>query len=657
MNEQDKNREELIYELQKLREENDKFRQSYESSTAELKKAEEALRSYRLLFENNLDALLLTEPTGSIISVNMATCKMFGRTAEDICQIGRSGIIDTSEPRFKNALEERTRTGSFSGELTGIRIDGTKFPVEVSSTLFTDHDGKWRTSTIIRDITERKLSEKALQKSEKQWRKLVQTLPDYVALYDRDGKYLFLNRFAKGFSKKDIEGKTYTDLLDDESKPIYEQAFNTAKQTNSTQYIEHIAFGDNSNMRNYESYFVPIFQHEEFVNMMVIARDITERKQTEEAIIRSKQQYDELVSIIPVGVYILRTKPDDTFALEYASPKMAEILDLSVESLLAHNENIFKAIHPDDLESFARLNLEGIQLNRPFDWKGRAVIKGNVRWLHISSVPKQQENGDNLWHGLVVDITDQMSDEEEIKNKNKKLQELNATKDKFFSIIAHDLRTPFNSFLGLTQIMAEDLPSLTMAQVQGIAVTMSKSATNLYRLLENLLHWARMQQGAIPFHPKTVQLRPIIDESIEMIQGIAKSKRIDIATNIPDGVAIFADTNLLQTVIRNLVSNAVKFTSKGGKVTLMAKATNDKNIEISIQDTGIGMDQALVGNLFQIDIQTSRKGTEGEPSTGLGLILCKEFVEKHGGKIWAESEEGKGSVFTFVIPGNTRLST
>ena len=385
---------------------------------------------------------------------------------------------------------------------------------------------------------------------------------------------------------------------------------------------------------------------------LLIAIDITDRKLVEAEVLKSKQQYDNLVAQIPVGVYVLKTKPDYTFKLEYVSPVMAGILDLSVERLLADTETIFKAIHPDDVEEVFRLNLEGIKLKRPFDWKGRVVVKGVVRWVHLSSLPQQQENGDILWHGLIVDITEQIRDEAEIKKQNEKLQELNATKDKFFSIIAHDLKSPFSSFLGLTQIMAEELPNLTMLQVQEIAVSMSKSAANLYRLLENLLQWSRMQQGTIKFNPEPVQLQPILTESIEMIQESAKSKSIEIATDVPDGLAVFADADMLQTVIRNLVSNAVKFTPKGGKVNLSAKIAEDKKIEISICDTGIGMRQTMIENLFRIDIQTSRKGTDGEPSTGLGLILCKEFIEKHGGKIWVESEVEKGSTFYFTLPSN-----
>ncbi len=244
----------------------------------------------------------------------------------------------------------------------------------------------------------------------------------------------------------------------------------------------------------------------------------------------------------------------------------------------------------------------------------------------------------------------------ELKKQRKELQELNATKDKFFSIIAHDLRGPFNGFLGLTQLMAEELENLTSEEIKDFTLSMRNSAADMFRLLENLLEWARMQQGLITFNKQVDQLAPIVDESIAIILEPAKIKGIEINLDIPADITVFADRNILQTVVRNIVSNAVKFTPKGGKIKVSAKATNHNNVEISIEDTGIGMSSKMIDDLFRLDVQTNRKGTEGEPSSGLGLILCKDFIEKHGGKIWVESEEGKGSIFLFTIPNNNPLS-
>jgi signal transduction histidine kinase len=279
--------------------------------------------------------------------------------------------------------------------------------------------------------------------------------------------------------------------------------------------------------------------------------------------------------------------------------------------------------------------------------------EGNTIILLTNKMPLRNSMGEIYGIlGTSMNVTDLIAAVQEIKLKNEELQKLNAEKDKFFSIIAHDLRSPFSGLLGLTQIMAEELPDLTMAEIQNIAVRMRNSATNLFSLLENLLLWARMRQGLIPFNPEIIQLHKIALESIAMMVEPANIKGIEIVNDIPIDLNVFADSNALQNIIRNLVSNAVKFTPIGGKISLSAKATADKSIEISIKDSGIGLSNAMIENLFRLDVQTYRKGTEGESSSGLGLLLCKEFIEKHGGKIWVESEEGKGSTFHFVIPSN-----
>jgi signal transduction histidine kinase len=237
-----------------------------------------------------------------------------------------------------------------------------------------------------------------------------------------------------------------------------------------------------------------------------------------------------------------------------------------------------------------------------------------------------------------------------LRRQSIELQELNVTKDKFFSIIAHDLRGPMGGFMGLTDLLTEELSNMSMAEIQEFLGSMRESATNLFKLLENLLQWARVQQGGIIFNRERVLFRPIVIESLELIRESAKKKGITIISDISEELEVFADSNLLQTVIRNLVSNAVKFSARGGTVNISAKTTEDDSVEISVKDMGIGMNREMIETLFRIDVKNGRPGTEGEQSTGLGLLLCKEYIEKHGGHIRVESEVGKGSVFTFNIP-------
>ena len=269
-----------------------------------------------------------------------------------------------------------------------------------------------------------------------------------------------------------------------------------------------------------------------------------------------------------------------------------------------------------------------------------------TRWFEIRIVNSSQKEV----LAISRDITDRKHAEQEINNKNLELSKSLAEKDKFFSIIAHDLRSPFNTFLGFTEVMDEELDKLSKDQVQNMIQMLRKSAVNLFQLLENLLEWSRMQRGLINYSPVSYTLAPIIETYIQHVSESANKKGVTINTVIPENLTVFADKNMLGSIIRNLASNAVKFTPRGGKINISARLSINSEVEISIKDTGIGMTKTMVESLFQFESKTNREGTEGEPSSGLGLALCKDFIEKHNGILSVESEVGIGSTFYFTLP-------
>lgn len=226
------------------------------------------------------------------------------------------------------------------------------------------------------------------------------------------------------------------------------------------------------------------------------------------------------------------------------------------------------------------------------------------------------------------------------------LRQSNMEKDKLFSIIAHDLRSPFNSILGFTEEMAKG--QIEMEDIPKVSLAINNSARNLFNLLENLLEWSRMKRGMIPFEPELLPFKALIIKSIESMAEATFKKEIEVSYKIPSDIQVTGDIHMIETVMRNLISNAIKFTPKKGKIEILAQNTNH-HVEIKVKDSGIGMNHEMVDNLFQSGA-FNRKGTEGESSSGLGLIICKDFVEKHGGRIWVESEEGKGSTFHFILP-------
>ena len=242
-----------------------------------------------------------------------------------------------------------------------------------------------------------------------------------------------------------------------------------------------------------------------------------------------------------------------------------------------------------------------------------------------------------------------LSQKEELVEMNNKLYELNASKDKFFSIIAHDLKNPFNTILGLSELLKDEIKSGNLETIDEYSGMIYNSTVQTLRLLENLLEWANSQRGKISFNPVPINLRELSNEEFGTLNDMAIKKNIELKNSFNDNLTIIADKNMIKTVLRNLISNAIKFTHKNGKVEIKSMIINNQ-VEISVSDSGIGMTKETSAKLFRIDANLSICGTENEKGTGLGLFLCKEFVEKHGGKIWVESEYGKGSVFKLVLP-------
>jgi signal transduction histidine kinase len=232
---------------------------------------------------------------------------------------------------------------------------------------------------------------------------------------------------------------------------------------------------------------------------------------------------------------------------------------------------------------------------------------------------------------------------------NKQLKESNNTKDKFFNIIAHDLKSPFASILGFSEMLMEHRKTLENDKIEMFAKVIYDSSKQAYDLLGNLLMWAQSQKGNISFYPEAFCFNNIALENINLLEQQAIKKNLILFSTINDDLQVFADKNMMKTIVRNLLSNAIKFTPSGGKIIVEAIPSPDY-VEIIITDTGIGIPENIINKLFRIDTNITTEGTEHEKGTGLGLILCKEFVEKHGGKIWAESIIKEGSTFHFTIP-------
>jgi signal transduction histidine kinase len=238
-----------------------------------------------------------------------------------------------------------------------------------------------------------------------------------------------------------------------------------------------------------------------------------------------------------------------------------------------------------------------------------------------------------------------------ITEYSQKLQIANTTKDKFFSIIAHDLKNPFNTLIGFSEILKNSFDELTEDEVYENLNIIHSTSKNGYVLLDNLLQWAQTQTNQIKFNPELIRLKSAIQECIDGIENQSQFKDIEIVNKVLNNHTIIGDINQIKTIVRNLISNAIKYTTRNGLILVKSEIVGE-NMQISVKDTGVGIPESDLKNLFQLDRIFSTPGTNQEKGSGLGLVLCKEFVEMHGGKIWAESMEGNGSEFIFTIPIN-----
>lgn len=238
----------------------------------------------------------------------------------------------------------------------------------------------------------------------------------------------------------------------------------------------------------------------------------------------------------------------------------------------------------------------------------------------------------------------------ELKQKNAQLHELNASKDKLFSIISHDLRSPFQALLGYSQLLEETIETASKDEIKSDIKRLQKTVEQLYALLENLLTWSTIQRGIIKYHLEEVELDKVVESNLELFTPKAEQKQITLKNSITKGLIVYADSNMVNTILRNLISNALKFTPAGGIVEILTQPYHETDIEITVSDSGIGIKPEDISKLFRIDMQYTNTGTDGEQGTGLGLNLCKDLIEKNGGTIWLESEVGKGTNFKFTLP-------
>jgi PAS domain S-box-containing protein len=373
-----------------------------------------------------------------------------------------------------------------------------------------------------------------------------------------------------------------------------------------------------------------------------IARHIGEalfRKKIEVALRESEERYRLLSDLTMEGVVLHKGG-----IVRDVNVAMAKGLGYGREELLGKNL-LELVIHQDDRE----IVLANIIKDYAAPYIVRCVKKnGEVIFTEIEA-RNFEAQGELLRVAAVRDVTEKKKSQDALLESRERLQQALSEKDRFFSIIAHDLKSPMSGLLSLSRMFAEDAENWTLKELREISGKLHKSAERVFDLLENLLEWARMQQGLIEYSPTECRLTDIVDANMHFLTSVAEQKHIVLESHVPTDLTAWLDPSMISTVLRNLLSNAIKFTKKEGKVEVRAEQQGAL-IEVGVHDDGIGMDQKMLSRLFSLDQRTSRPGTEGESSTGLGLMLCKDFIEKHGGEIRVESRSEQGTSVFFTLP-------
>ena len=653
MNLTDKTKEELIMEVLELQHSinslNDKINSDISFKELSGQKEGKYQELYRKAYLTSHDSININRLSdGRYVSVNESFTKIYGYTEDDV--IGKTSLeinIWSNIEERKLMLDELKFHGEVKDHEAGFISKNGSVIIGLISALLLDLDGEPHILTIIRDITIQKRAEEALAKEQFLIYALMNNLTDHVYFKDMESKFIRNNKaHALSFGLEDpaqIVGKSDFDFFEEKAaSQAFEDEQTIIKTGEPILKEEKLTRKDRSDAW-FSAIKMPLKDSEgNIIGTFGISREITDRKRIEfesHALfeiaegITVTDNLDELLSLIHASLakvvyaenFFIALYNNETGLFNF--PYFVDKIDTTPEpSSLGKSCSayVFRTVKPllltqkifDDLVSQNEVELVGpnspswigIPLQTPSKVIGVMVLQHYEKENIYSE--KDAKFLTSIANQIGISIDRKMR-EDEIRLKNDLLQALNAEKDKFFSIIAHDLRGPLSAFVDATQIITEEIQTLSLEDIKDITDSMKTSATNIYSLLENLLEWSRLRRGALDFVPERFNLKMKTKASIEVLNESARKKGTTIEIIIPDNLEILADSHMYETIIRNLVSNAIKFSPTGSKVRVEAGINTDYSTEIKISDSGIGMTPELKSKLFQINEKTSRPGTDG----------------------------------------------
>ena len=636
---------ELIAELKRLRNENKALRQNVER--------------HRLYFANAKSPYLLIEDM-IIVDCNLLAAKLFDSEADDI--IGKSFLslsnrIQAESEAADFQIMENMKRAALRGKhwfnWRFVNEYGVEFTHDLCLTVVM-HNNKFLFVCEFVNYTETDYESNNLSGHNSS---ILDNIEDLYYATDADWKLQIVSSNVEEFT-----GWTKQEIIGQEVSKLY---FNPAEQkelelvlAEDKKVVDYeIKLRNKNGMRYFGSISARYITDENnnFVGVNGTIRDITFRKEVDNIIDDSRKRYQLLAENIFDVIMVLDI---EEYLIQYVSPSIINLTGYSIEETMLHN--LSDLLTPESFELLkdaveVRLGMynhgDTSDDSKVYEWQ-QLCKDGSVIWVEatLTFIEDYEVSGINLIC-VFRNIEQRKAIEKQINEKTQLLEITNSTKDKFFSIIAHDLKNPLSGFRDISSMLYDNYDVFDEQKRKECILMIKNSSTSVFQLLENLLEWSRSQRGMITYHPEEVNLFFIAHNCVELLTLSAEKKSIELINSVPIFANVFADSNLLTTVIRNIMSNSIKFTPSGGKIEIGIGNSSDKNFAtIFVRDNGIGIQPQLLDKLFRIDKNITSKGTAGETGSGLGLILCKEFIERHGGSIWVESQAGVGSTFYFTLP-------
>ena len=588
---------------------------------------------------------------GKFIFANKKFLELFEISEEDIYSISIASLIEEEFLAYYS-IEKLSFESNKPIEIPFILNDKRKIFLSGFLTRTTDSNGEETYSGYFQDIT----PVKVISNEFKILKSFLNSTIDGISI-EKDKKIILANdAFANIFGylrKEDLIGKSFVEMVSDEDvKKISEYLHLIRRKMDAPNRFEFLGKRkDGSNLVYSTS--VSEFEIEGEIHLVYITRDVTERNRSQQALQESEKKYRNLVENID-DFFFSYVKIKDKLRPVFYTEGVQKITGYTQAELIKDQLLFFKIVYPDDIHLVKQKikDLLKSRIKNSTEIEFRIINKyGNVVWVRNKINLIRDDYGEiKKLYGIVSDISIRKKGELELRKSKEELIRQNETKDRFLSIVSHDLRTPFSSILGFTDLMLND-DSLTEKEIKQYAKFIQDSSNSMLLLVNSLLDWNRLQSGRIQFEPEKCFAYSIIENSINSLAGIAIRKNIEIKSTVTKDIQIFVDEDLILQVFNNLISNAIKFTGRKGTISIsVAPSQRSRFLEFSVQDNGIGIEADNIKKLFSIDNKFTLDGTSGEKGSGMGLTIVNDIIQKHGGSIGVESEPGKGSAFKFTLP-------